>query len=94
MWEVSWWIFVVGNAKGFYILSIITGNQSSIDFKIIPDRNLILTIRRGSESINKFIFQGIFKLRYDKELLEIEDLNALYKEGKVQQAGLSKINHF
>ena len=69
------------------ISSIVTGNQNSVHFKMIPDRivknhyNLlgqlvglsILDIGRGPESFNQLIFQSIYKIPCDEELLEIED---------------------
>ena len=69
------------------IPSLITGNQSSVHFKMIPDRILkndynflgqlvrlsILNIGRGPECFNKKIFKSSFKIPHDEELPEIED---------------------
>ena len=69
---------------------------------------LILNIGRGPECFKKLIFLSIFRIPYDKGLLEIEDseleekltnidqgnLDPLYEEGYVQQARLTKTKDF
>ena len=69
------------------IPSLIIGNQSSVHFKMIPNRIpkndynflgqlvglLILNIGRGPECFNKKIFKSSFKIPHEEELPEIED---------------------
>ena len=87
------------------IPSIITGNENSAHFKMIPDRILknhynllgqlaglsILNIGRGPECFNKLIFPSIFKIPYDEELPEIEDSELVEKLKNIDQGNLDTL---